>query len=759
MSKAHIKNKTIQMYIKNKFGELIIIMKLPVLSATVLSLAVASTFAQADSRFTFKMENSKKTIIKELARKMGGELKVDANGFITAKFSGRDLSQIKAFFKDHRNLQIEEDPKRFPLAVYSDDPGDPNAQQITPYSYYQSQADQVSFDPNAGVKVCVIDSGLDRSNQDFNWNNITGDNNSGTGSWDSAGGPHGTHVAGTIAAEDNGIGVVGMAPGVDMHIIKVFNEDGWGYSSDLAFAAQKCKAAGATIITMSLGGGEPNTAEENAFDDFTTDGGLVLAAAGNDGNDTRSFPAGYASVMMVGGNDANNDKYDASQFPACTNSSNTDCVEISAGGLNVLSAYPAGEALLAKLDLDGNTFDSSAMENGGTVSANTYYMGTAEATDSGAAGKVCVIDRGAISFHDKVKNCETSGGKGAIIINNTAGMLNATLGDTNTTTIPAVGAAYEDRAAILAAANASISLLNSDYGYMSGTSMATPAVAGVAALVWSNHPLCTGSQIRAALNASAEDAGDAGRDVDFGHGIVKAKAANDHLIENGCDVIENKLVNGVTLTNLTAAKNGEVFYTLEVPANASNLTIATSGGSGDADLHVRYGAPVSTSDWDYRPYQGGNNETVSIANPQAGTYYVMAHAWEAFSGLSLVASFDVSGPTDTYSSTSAVAIPDNSPQGATSIITVPRSGDAGSVTVDLNITHTYIGDLTVKLTSPSGTSETIWSTDSSNSSNNIVESISANFAGATSNGNWTLTVVDSARRDTGTINNWSITFN
>ena len=72
-------------------------------------------------------------------------------------------------------------------------------------------------------------------------------------------GGHGTHVAGTIAAADNSYGVVGMAPGNPLHIIKVFNDAGWGYSSDLAHAANKCSQAGAEIISMSLGGGGANT--------------------------------------------------------------------------------------------------------------------------------------------------------------------------------------------------------------------------------------------------------------------------------------------------------------------------------------------------------------------------------------------------------------------------------------------------------------------------------------------------------------------
>ncbi len=522
-------------------------MKISKFATSVLALAVTAAFSAqaADDRFIIKVDNSKKGIVKALAKKLGADLKVDGNGFIAASFAGKDLSQVKGLLNNPHIQMVEEDQRRMPLSIYSDTVGNAMTEQLTPYAVVQSQADQVNFNANAGMKVCVIDSGLDRSNEDFLWNNISGTNNSGTGNWDENGGPHGTHVAGTIGAADNNIGVVGMAPGVDMHIVKVFNADGWGYSSDLAFAAQRCSDAGANIISMSLGGGGANSTEENAFQAFTDNGGLVLAAAGNDGNDVRSFPAGYPSVMMIGANDNNNNIADFSQYPSCTETSGrgkkqttttneTICVEVTAGGVDTLSTYPAGMATSASMSVDGVAFATSSMENAGSITGNTYYMGTAEATDSGANGLVCVIERGAISFHDKVNNCELSGGVGAVIYNNEPGMLYGTLGDTNATSIPAVGATQEDGAALIAATSISINIGTSDYGFMSGTSMATPAVSGMAALIWSNHNGCTGTEIRDALKATAEDNGAAGHDDYFGHGIVKAKAASDYLTANGC---------------------------------------------------------------------------------------------------------------------------------------------------------------------------------------------------------------------------------
>ncbi|WOH39344.1 S8 family serine peptidase [Thalassotalea fonticola] len=510
-------------------------------SAIAISVATAFTAHAADDRYIIQVDNNNKGVVKALAKKLGGELHIDANGFIAASFKGKDLASVKGLLNNPHVKLVEEDQRRMPSSVYSDDAGNAMTEQLTPYAVYQSQADQVTFNNQAGMKVCVIDSGLDRSNPDFIWGNISGDNDSGTGNWDENGGPHGTHVAGTIAAADNNLGVVGMAPGVDLHIIKVFNADGWGYSSDLAQAANLCASAGANIISMSLGGGRSNNTESNAFADFVANGGLVVAAAGNDGNNVRSYPAGYESVMMIGANDADNNIADFSQFPSCTSgrgkkATNNEniCVEVTAGGVDTLSTYPAGMATSASLMADGANFASAAMENSGSVVGSTYNMGTAEATDAGANGNICVIDRGAISFHDKVLNCENSGGVGAIIINNEAGMLYGTLGDTNATTIPAVGAAFEDRAALMAATSADISIGTSDYGYMSGTSMATPAVSGLAALVWSNHSECSGTDIRNALKATAEDAGATGKDVYFGHGIVKAAAADAYLTANGC---------------------------------------------------------------------------------------------------------------------------------------------------------------------------------------------------------------------------------
>ena len=151
-------------------------------TATLLAMGFTAA-ATASDRVIIQLDNSKKGVVKALAKQLGGEIKVDADGFVAAQFSGKSLSEIKGLLNNPHIELVEEDMLRKPMAIYADDLGNPMTEQLTPYAVYQSQANQVSFNTGAGMKVCVIDSGLDRSNTDFNWGNITGDNDSGTGRW------------------------------------------------------------------------------------------------------------------------------------------------------------------------------------------------------------------------------------------------------------------------------------------------------------------------------------------------------------------------------------------------------------------------------------------------------------------------------------------------------------------------------------------------------------------------------------------------
>ncbi|CCQ12297.1 cold-active alkaline serine protease [Pseudoalteromonas luteoviolacea B = ATCC 29581] len=566
-----------------------------------------------------------------------GHFKSDLNVFVAEL----DDAQLLHLNTDSSVEYVEEDLPRRLMA------------QSQPYGISMVQADQVNDSvasaANGGKKICVIDSGLDLPHEDMgsNGGTISGTNDSGTGNWWQHGGPHGTHVAGTIAAINNGIGVRGVI-GSDpsMHIIKVFNEAGWGYSSDLVSAINKCKAAGSDVVNMSLGGSGSNNTEKNGIQAAADSGMLLIAAAGNDGDATKttdimSYPASYDSVVSVAAIDSSKNLADFSQ--------KNSQVEIAAPGVDVYSTYPTGDGSVVELSVGGTAYNSNAMENQGTATAPLYNLGTGEAVDGGASGKICLIQRGNISFHDKVKNCQDSGGVGAIIYNNAAGSFGGTLGTSNATSIPAVTATDTDGAAMLGklGMSATINIGTGNYGNMSGTSMASPHVAGVAALVWSHHPSCTAAQIRTVLNTTAQDLGAAGRDVKFGYGLVQTKAAIDYITANGCSGTgtpppptgSSELTNGVAKTSLAGAKGEEVRFTFNVPQGATNVKVAMSGGTGDADLYVKFGSAPTSSSYDCRPYKGGNAESCDLTQ-SGGVYHVMLQGYSAFSGVSLVASYN-----------------------------------------------------------------------------------------------------------------------
>ena len=222
----------------------------------------------------------------------------------------------------------------------------------------------------------------------------------------------------------------------------------------------------------------------------------------------------------------------------------------------------------------------------------------------------------------------------------------------------------------------------------------------------------------------------------------------------------NVLSNGVAKTGLSGSSGTEATYTMVVPAGATGLSFVMSGGTGDADLYVRFGAAPTTTNYDCRPYLSGNNETCNITTAQAGTYYVMIRAYSTYSGVSLVGSYTTGGggtQQSLFSNTTNVNIPDNNPTGATSSISVNRTGASNSVKITYNIVHTYIGDLKVQLIDPTGVVSTLRS-NTGGSANNINESKTVNKGSTSATGTWKLKVIDSAGADTGYINSWSIEF-
>jgi len=221
------------------------------------------------------------------------------------------------------------------------------------------------------------------------------------------------------------------------------------------------------------------------------------------------------------------------------------------------------------------------------------------------------------------------------------------------------------------------------------------------------------------------------------------------------------LTNGVAKTNQSGAAGASLNYTMVVPAGATGLKFVTSGGTGDADLYVKFGSAPTTTSYTCKSEGGTNAETCSIATAQAGTYYVLVKGYSAFSGMSITGSYTAGGGgggTQTYTNTTDVSIPDNNSTGVTSTIAVSgRTGNAPSTTaVAVNIVHTYSGDLVVELVAPDGSVYTL-SNRVGGSADNIVKTYTVNLSSEAINGSWKLRAKDRAASDTGYINSWSIT--
>ncbi len=291
------------------------------------------------------------------------------------------------------------------LAHASGKPAPSQPAQTLPWGVNRVDADLAwNVTKGAGVKVCVVDTGIDKDHPDLQTNLAGGRNFVAKGvtvdpsKWDDDNG-HGTHVAGTVAAVDNTVGVVGVAPQASLLAAKVLNRQGSGYFSDIMAGIDWCVQSGAKVVSMSLGSSSDVQAFHNAVDAAYANGALVVAAAGNDYGGPVSYPAAYDSVVAVSATNSNDG--------LASFSSVGPEVELAAPGASILSTYKDG-----------------------------------------------------------------------------------------------------------------------GYATLSGTSMATPHVSGVAALAWEANPLLSNAEVRSLLQSTADDLGAAGKDNMFGYGLVDAELLN-----------------------------------------------------------------------------------------------------------------------------------------------------------------------------------------------------------------------------------------
>jgi subtilisin len=230
--------------------------------------------------------------------------------------------------------------------------------QSTPYGIETVGADLAISEGETGdgADVAVIDTGIDATHEDLEgilgegWaasgaacqNDCTSglycnpnDISSCNAEWDDDN-DHGTHCAGTVAAIDNDTGVVGVAPDVTLHAVKVLDCCGSGGYDDIAAGIEWTADQGYDVGSLSLGG-DSSSVVKDAVQYARDRGVLLVAAAGNDGecSDCVGYPAAYEEVIAVSATDENDN---LTSF-----SSTGPEVEIAAPGANVLSSIPRSD--------------------------------------------------------------------------------------------------------------------------------------------------------------------------------------------------------------------------------------------------------------------------------------------------------------------------------------------------------------------------------------------------------------------------------
>jgi subtilisin family serine protease len=366
-----------------------------------------------------------------------------------------------------------------------------------PYRTDQWALDAVAFETvhpdydGSGVVVAVVDTSIAVGHEDLAGRFVAGydaiaDVPYNFATWAVGETDHGTHVTGILGATpDNGLGVAGAAPGVQIMPVRVLRPSG-GLVSDVVQGILWATQHDADIITMSLGTTVRSASLEAAVDAAVAQGVVVLAAVGNGGieGDPVRYPAAFDSVISVGAVDES-----GARWPSSSRSSTLDVV---APGVNIV------------------------------------------ATGGLTVGR---------------------------------------------------------------------------YVYMSGTSMATPYVASLVALMLEANPNLTPAQVAAILRATSDDRGAAGFDIEFGHGLVDPLEAvgaalgtvpgpSPFLVSSSADglhLIEWDTGSGVWVSAFELNRNGSVISThgpgegwqiLPTPGAPATYSGVVVGADGDRSTHT-----------------------------------------------------------------------------------------------------------------------------------------------------------------------------
>lgn len=385
-------------------------------------------------------------------------------------------------------------------------------------------------------RVLILDTGIDREHPSLKRNiekgqDFVGDNQQPYSYADTVG--HGSHVAGTIAGVSDANGFTGVAPDAKLLIGRVCSNEG---CSNLAVAQgiDWGITENVDVISMSLGGEWSTPGERLAVQKAEAAGVTIVAAAGNDGTPKVGYPAALPTVIAVGATDVQNKKAEFSQYGPE--------LAVVAPGVDVVSSVPQGTGRESQVVVNFNNksyeVNSVSLQGGLDVTVplerELVFAGLGKTDDFSkvnVSGKIALVQRGEIKFTEKVNNALNAGAVGIVIYNNAPGLVRGSITEDGSVLNIAVFMIEQQvgeslKASLLQKGKISLKLATvvTNYASFDGTSMATPHVSGVVALVKSANKNLKPAQVKEILMKTATPLGP-NPNNEYGSGLVNAQSA------------------------------------------------------------------------------------------------------------------------------------------------------------------------------------------------------------------------------------------
>ena len=581
-------------------GKYIVVFKTPTVLNMQSSAAIAD-FASSQSASLSNLYNV------DIAQEFGGIL----NG-VVVNASAKKVQQML----NNPNIEyIEQDQMMSVSPLVQTNANQPNAiwgldridQQSLPLNsnYYYD------FD-GSGVTAYVIDTGVRVSHNEFGNRATHGydfiDNDSDASDCNG----HGTHVAGTIGGS-----AYGVAKNVNIVGVRVLGCNGSGSNSGVIAGINwvKNNASGPSVANMSLGGGV-SQATDDAVNNAVAAGVSFVVAAGNDNSNACNYsPARAANAITVGSTASNDSRSGFSNYG--------NCLDIYAPGSSIKSAWYNSNTAT-------NTISGTSMASPHVAGAVALYL---DETPGLTPSQIDTM-LSQRSTKNTVSDAK-SGSPNELLYTLDGGVIEPPIENelSNGQTVNASGAQGSNTFYKLVVPAGSQSLSFETNGGTGDVDMYVQV---------GQKPSTSNYNCRPYKNGNTESCTftnpQAGDWWVMLNGYSQYSGVSLTGTFGGGTPCNDCLTNGVPISGLAGSQNQELVYTIDVPANSA-LNVSMSGGSGDADLYVRKGAKATTSTYDCRPYSNGNNETCNLNSGQGGKYYITLRGYNAFSGVSIVATY------------------------------------------------------------------------------------------------------------------------